>query len=126
MRVAASSGNAIFGRVSRHERRKEPDMVEIPKATLLERIRSRSGPEAADSANDELPDTLDLDSDTDARNLVGDRHPQARRRVMARGTSARRLGSTAATPRYRSLSTKKLRLPMWSYSGDLIPSPSTR
>jgi hypothetical protein len=41
-------------------------MVEIPKATVLERIRSRSGAEAADSANDELPDRLDLDSEQDA------------------------------------------------------------
>ena len=44
-------------------------MVEIPKDALVERIRSRSGPEAADSANDELPDKLDLDSDSDARLL---------------------------------------------------------
>jgi hypothetical protein len=55
--------------VSGSDRGKEPDMVEIPKAILVERIRSRSGPEAADSANDELPDKLDLDSDTDARLL---------------------------------------------------------
>ncbi len=41
-------------------------MVEIPKATVIERIRSRSGPDAADSANEELPDRLDLDSDSDA------------------------------------------------------------
>ena len=41
-------------------------MVEIPKAALVERIRIRSGLEAADSANDELPDKLDLDSDADA------------------------------------------------------------
>ena len=41
-------------------------MVEIPKATLLERIRSRSGPEAAASADEELPEKLDLDSDQDA------------------------------------------------------------
>ncbi len=41
-------------------------MVEIPKAVLVERIRSRSGPEAADSANDELPDKLDLDREADA------------------------------------------------------------
>jgi hypothetical protein len=41
-------------------------MVVIPKATLIERIRSRSGPDAADSANEELPDRLDLDSDSDA------------------------------------------------------------
>jgi hypothetical protein len=41
-------------------------MVEIPKAMVIERIRSRSGPEAADSADEELPDKLDLDSDSDA------------------------------------------------------------
>ena len=40
-------------------------MVEIPKATLVERIRGRSGPEAADSAQEELPNRLDLDSDQD-------------------------------------------------------------
>ncbi len=44
-------------------------MVVIPKTTVVDRIRSRSGPEAADSAEDELPDRLDLDSDTDARLL---------------------------------------------------------
>lgn len=44
-------------------------MVVIPKATLIERIRSRSGPEAADSAYEELLDRLDLDFDTDARLL---------------------------------------------------------
>jgi hypothetical protein len=38
-------------------------MVEVPKITIVERIRSRSGPKAADSANDELPEKLDLDSD---------------------------------------------------------------
>ena len=44
-------------------------MVEVPKITIVERIRSRSGPEAADSANDELPEKLDFDSDSDARLL---------------------------------------------------------
>jgi hypothetical protein len=44
-------------------------MVVIPKTTVVDRIRSRSGPEAADSAEDELPDRLDLDSDTDVRLL---------------------------------------------------------
>lgn len=44
-------------------------MVEIPKSTIVERIRGRSGPEAADSANDELPDRIDLDSDTDVGRL---------------------------------------------------------
>ncbi len=41
-------------------------MVEIPKSAVVERIRSRSGSEAADSASEELPDKLDLDSDADA------------------------------------------------------------
>ncbi|MDQ3911940.1 MAG: hypothetical protein M3305_09265 [Actinomycetota bacterium] len=41
-------------------------MVEIPKAAIVERIRGRSGPEAADSAQEELPNRLDLDSDQDA------------------------------------------------------------
>ena len=53
----------------RTQRGKEPNMVEIPKATVVERIRGRSGSEAADSANDELPDKLDLDSDSDVRLL---------------------------------------------------------
>ena len=44
-------------------------MVVIPKTTVVDRIRSRRGPEAADSAEDELPDRLDLDSDTDVRLL---------------------------------------------------------
>lgn len=44
-------------------------MVEIPKTTIIESIRSRGGPEAADSANQELPDSLDLDSEQDARLL---------------------------------------------------------
>jgi len=47
------------------KREKEENMVVIPKATLVEHIRGRSGPEAADSAQDELPDRLDLDSDQD-------------------------------------------------------------
>ena len=55
--------------VSGPQREKQPNMVEIPKAAVIERIRRRSGPEAADSANDELPDKLDLDSDADTRLL---------------------------------------------------------
>lgn len=45
---------------------------------------SRSGPEAADSANEELPDRLDLDSDTDARLLRKRelRNPKARMEVQ--------------------------------------------
>lgn len=41
-------------------------MVEIPKATVIELIRSRGGSEAADSAQEELPNRIDLDSDQDA------------------------------------------------------------
>jgi hypothetical protein len=37
----------------------------IPKSTLIELIRSRGGTEAADSAQDELPNRIDLDSDQD-------------------------------------------------------------
>ena len=44
-------------------------MVEIAKATVVELMRGHGGPEAADSANDELPDKLDSDSDSDARLL---------------------------------------------------------
>lgn len=40
-------------------------MVEIPKATLIELIRRSGGPEAADSAQEELPNRIDLDSDQD-------------------------------------------------------------
>ena len=38
-------------------------MVVIPKSTLIEMIRSRGGTEAADSAEEELPNRIDLDSD---------------------------------------------------------------
>lgn len=40
-------------------------MVEIPKAMIIEKIRSRSGSEAAERADDELPDKVDLDSDAE-------------------------------------------------------------
>ena len=40
-------------------------MVEIPKSTLIEMIRSRGGAVAADSAEEELPNRIDLDSDQD-------------------------------------------------------------
>ena len=38
----------------------------IPKSTILERIRSCSGTNAADSASEEHADQLGLDSDADA------------------------------------------------------------
>jgi hypothetical protein len=73
--------------VSGPQRGKEPLMVEIPKITIIERIRSRSGPEAADSANDELPEKLDLDSDSDARLLRRyDIEPDELREEFGRGS----------------------------------------
>ncbi len=40
-------------------------MAEIPKAMVVERIRSRSGAEKADQADDELPDKIDTDTDAE-------------------------------------------------------------
>ncbi len=39
--------------------------MEIPKAMLIERIRSRSGHEAAERADTELPDKIDTDTDAE-------------------------------------------------------------
>lgn len=39
--------------------------MEIPKAMLIERIRGRSGHEAAEKADKELPDKIDTDSDAE-------------------------------------------------------------
>lgn len=39
--------------------------MEMPKAMIIEKIRSRSGTEAADRADKELPDKVDLDSDAE-------------------------------------------------------------
>lgn len=39
--------------------------MEIPKAMVVERIRSRSGSEMAEKADGELPGKLDLDSDAE-------------------------------------------------------------
>jgi hypothetical protein len=39
--------------------------VEIPKTMIVERIRSRGGPETADRADRELPEKLNPDSDGD-------------------------------------------------------------
>ena len=41
----------------------EIKVVEIPKAMVIEKVRSRGGPEAAERADDELPDKVDLDTD---------------------------------------------------------------
>lgn len=39
--------------------------MEIPKAMIVERIRSRSGAEKASQADDELPDKIDTDTDAE-------------------------------------------------------------
>lgn len=39
--------------------------MEIPKAMIVERIRSRSGADAANQADDELPDKIDSDKDAE-------------------------------------------------------------
>jgi hypothetical protein len=39
--------------------------VEIPKSMIVERIRSRDGAEAANNADRELPEKLDLDGDAE-------------------------------------------------------------
>ena len=40
-------------------------MVEVPKAMVVERIRSRSGAEKASQADKELPDKVDVDNDAE-------------------------------------------------------------
>ena len=39
--------------------------MEIPKAMIVERIRSRSGAEAANQADNELPDKIDSENDAE-------------------------------------------------------------
>ena len=39
--------------------------MEIPKAVIVERIRSRSGAEKANQADNELPDKLDSENDAE-------------------------------------------------------------
>jgi hypothetical protein len=39
--------------------------VEIPKAIIVERIRSRSGAEKANQADNELPDKVDSENDAE-------------------------------------------------------------
>ncbi len=41
----------------------ESKVVEIPKAMVIEKICSRGGSEAAERADDVLPDKVDLDTD---------------------------------------------------------------
>ena len=40
-------------------------MAQIPKAMVVERIKSRSGAEKADEADKELPDKIDTDTDAE-------------------------------------------------------------
>ncbi len=40
-------------------------MAEIPKAMVVERIKSRSGAERANEADKELPDKIDTDTDAE-------------------------------------------------------------
>jgi hypothetical protein len=62
-------------------------MVEIPKSTLVEMIRSRGGVEAADSAQEEFPNSIDLDSDQDASLLRKyDLDPDALREEFGSGS----------------------------------------
>ena len=69
--------------------------MEMPKAMIIEKIRSRSGTEAADRADKELPDKVDLDSDAELLQEVRPRPGRAARRV--RGTiPSRRLGDKRA------------------------------
>jgi hypothetical protein len=39
--------------------------MEIPKAMIVEKIRSRSGPDMANQADKELPDKIDTDTDAE-------------------------------------------------------------
>ncbi len=50
---------------SRTFRRGKEHNVEIPKAMLVERIRSRSGAEKANEADKELPDKVDSEKDAE-------------------------------------------------------------
>jgi hypothetical protein len=50
--------------------RKEGEL-EIPKAMIVERIRSRGGPGMAERADRELPEKLDPDSDADLLQKYG-------------------------------------------------------
>jgi hypothetical protein len=46
-------------------------MVEIPKAMVVERIRTQSGPDKANQADNELPDKIDTDTDAEALKKYG-------------------------------------------------------
>src|SRR5215212_5989126 len=52
--LCGSQPRALDSGISGPQRGKEPFMVEITRTTIVERTRSRSGSEAADSANDTM------------------------------------------------------------------------
>lgn len=45
--------------------------MEIPKAMIVERIRSQGGPEIAEGADEELPEKLDPESDAELLRKYG-------------------------------------------------------
>ena len=69
-RVISSYALLVSGSIPSQKKEEGAKHGRDPKTVFIARIRSRSGPDAAGSANEELPDKLDLDSDTDARLLL--------------------------------------------------------
>jgi hypothetical protein len=53
-----------FGNIRSIQKGEENEM-EIPKAMIVEKIRSRSGAEMANQADEELPDKLDTETDAE-------------------------------------------------------------
>ncbi len=62
-------------------------MVEIPKAMVVEQIRSRSGAEKASQADKELPDKIDIDNDAELLSKY-DLDPQELRDAFGGGSPA--------------------------------------
>ncbi len=62
-------------------------MVEVPKAMVVERIRSRSGAEKASQADKELPDKVDVDNDAELLSKY-DLDPQELRDAFGGGSPA--------------------------------------
>ena len=62
-------------------------MAEIPKAMVVEQIRSRSGAEKASQADKELPDKIDVDNDAELLSKY-DLDPQELRDAFGGGSPA--------------------------------------
>ena len=62
-------------------------MVEIPKAMVVEQIRSRAGAEKANQADKELPDKVDVDNDAELLSKY-DLDPQQLRDAFGGGSPA--------------------------------------